>query len=151
MGMKEMNYDAVIACFTEMSKRVLGNNLVGVYLHGSAAMGCFNPKKSDLDFLLVVKYDIPDSVKLEFMNEVVRLNEEAPAKGLELSIVKKEYCNPVVYTTPFELHFSMTHLNWFKENPADYVDKMKGTGKDMAAHFISSGEKGRVIRRAEMR
>lgn len=136
MGMKEMNYDAVIACFTEMSKRVLGNNLVGVYLHGSAAMGCFNPKKSDLDFLLV---------------EVVRLNEEAPAKGLELSIVKKEYCNPVVYPTPFELHFSMTHLNWFKENPADYVEKMKGTGKDMAAHFISSGEKGRVIRRAEMR
>lgn len=145
MDMKEMIYDALVARFTEMSKRVLGNNLTGVYLHGSAAMGCFNPKKSDLDFMLVVKHDIPDSVKLEFMNEVVRFNEEAPPKGLELSIVKKEYCNPVVYPTPFELHFSMTHLNWFKENPADYVEKMKGTDKDLAAHFMITRAYGKVL------
>lgn len=138
-------YEALLARFTEMSKRVLGNNLIGVYLHGSAAMGCFNPEKSDLDLLLVVKHDIPDEVKLEFMEQVVHYHGEAPKKGLELSVVKKEYCNPLVYPTPFELHFSVTHLKWFNENPLDYVAKMKGTDKDLAAHFMITRTCGRVL------
>jgi len=33
--------------FIEQSKNILRDNLVGIYLHGSAAMGCFNPEKSD--------------------------------------------------------------------------------------------------------
>lgn len=131
--------------FTKMSREFFGDNLVGVYLHGSAAMGCFNPQKSDLDLILIVENDISDSTKLEFMENVVRLNEEAPAKGMELSIVKKEYCNPFVYPTPFELHFSCTHLDWFKDNPDDYVDKMKGTDKDLAAHFTIIRRGGIVL------
>lgn len=140
-----IEYEALIARFTEMSKRVLGNNLVGVYLHGSAVMDCFNPAKSDLDLLLVVKRHIPDPVKLEFMENVVRLNEDAPAKGLELSIIKKEVSDPFVYPTPFELHFSASHLNWFKQNPVDYVRKMKGTDRDLAAHVMITRTYGRVL------
>lgn len=113
-----------------MSREILGEDLEGVYLHGSAAMGCFNPAKSDLDLILVIKNDISDGVKLEFMKRVVRLQEYAPAKGLELSIVKKEFCKPFVYPTPFELHFSSMHLGWFLENPQEYVERMKGTDKD---------------------
>jgi|GEM_PF-6933044 len=33
----------------------VGSNLVGIYLHGSLAMGCFNATTSDVDFLVVVK------------------------------------------------------------------------------------------------
>lgn len=130
-----MVYEDLLLKFTEMSKQTLGDNLVGIYLHGSAAMDCFNPQKSDLDLILVVEHDIPDCDKLVFMGNVVSLNEEAPAKGIELSIVKKEYCNPFVYPMPFELHFSCAHINWFKANPEDYVKNMHGTDKDLAAHF----------------
>ena len=38
----------IINEFIEQSKTILQTNLVGVYLHGSAVMGCFNPLKSDL-------------------------------------------------------------------------------------------------------
>lgn len=145
MNRLPIEYEALLARFTEMSKRVLGNNLVGVYLHGSAVMGCFHPAKSDLDILLVVKHDIPDPIKLEFMENVVRLNEDAPAKGLELSIVKKEVCDPFAYPTPFELHFSVTHLNWFKQNAVDYVRKMKGTDKDLAAHVMITRTFGKTL------
>ena len=31
--------------FTKMSIKILGRNLNGIYLHGSAAMGCFNVEK----------------------------------------------------------------------------------------------------------
>ena len=34
-----MSYDDLLLRFVQMSKDVLGENLVGIYLHGSAAMG----------------------------------------------------------------------------------------------------------------
>ena len=69
------------------------------------------------------------------MDIVVELNTYAPPKGIELSIVKKSVCKPFVYPTPFELHFSVAHLEWYKNNPLDYVLKMNGTDKDLAAHI----------------
>ena len=33
------SYETLLKRFTEESKHILGENLVGVYLHGSAAMG----------------------------------------------------------------------------------------------------------------
>ncbi|MDQ0195648.1 nucleotidyltransferase domain-containing protein [Paenibacillus wynnii] len=41
-------------CWISRLKELSGN-LLGIYLHGSLAMGCFNPLKSDIDFLIVVK------------------------------------------------------------------------------------------------
>ena len=46
--------------FVRRSREILGENLVGIYLHGSAAMGCFNDKKSDIDLLVVVKGEVSD-------------------------------------------------------------------------------------------
>lgn len=135
----------LLSRFTEMSKGILGDNLVGVYLHGSAAMGCFNPKESDLDLMLVVEHDVSDREKKQFMEKVVKLNEEAPPKGLEFSIVKREFCKPFVYPTPFELHFSKMHIDWFREKPEEYVQKMKGTDKDLAAHFTIIRKYGKVL------
>lgn len=121
--------------FIRNSKEILGNNLTGIYLHGSAAMGCFNYKKSDIDLLVVVKSDVSKENKRLFMDMVVALNCEAPSKGIELSIVKENVCKPFVYPTSFELHFSVAHLNRYLTNPDDYVEKMNGTDKDLAAHF----------------
>ena len=55
-------------------------------------MDCFNPKKSDIDLIVVISNDISDSQKMLLMKEIVNLNQKAPAKGLEISLVKKEYC-----------------------------------------------------------
>ena len=63
------------------------------------------------------------------------MNKAAPSKGIELSIVKEAYCKEFLYPTPFELHFSNMHLQWFRDNPKDYIQKMNGTDKDLAAHF----------------
>ncbi len=121
--------------FVKQSSRILGENLVGIYLHGSAAMGCFNKHKSDVDLIVVVNTDIPDGVKRRYMDMVVELNADAPAKGIELSVVRKRVCRPFIYPTPFELHFSNAHLEWYRTDPADYIAVMKGTDKDLAAHF----------------
>ena len=133
--LKEEVSSRVAQLFTEESKRILGDNLVGVYLHGSAVMGCFNPGKSDVDLLVVVKEEPTDTVKRAFMDMVVSLNETGPAKGIEMSIVERSVCKPFVYPTPFVLHFSKMHLDRYRNDPEDYIAKMKGTDRDLAAHI----------------
>ena len=135
----------LLKSFVTQSQKISGDNLIGIYLHGSAVMGCYNEKKSDIDLLVVVKETIPDNIKHRFLDMVVELNTYAPPKGIELSIVKREVCNPFVYPTPFELHFSIAHLEWYKTNPSDYIDKMKGTDKDLAAHFTIIYHRGKCL------
>ena len=131
-----MMYQELIDKIVNMSKQIFREELTGIYLHGSMAMGCFHPNKSDIDLILVIENAITDEQKINFMNEIVKLNAMAPKKGIELSIVKKSYCKEFLYPTPYELHFSNMHLQWFIDNPTEYVAKMKGTDKDLAAHFM---------------
>ena len=50
-----------------------------------------------------------------------------------------------MYPTPFELHFSITHLGWYRDDPDDYIQKMNGTDKDLAAHFTIIGKRGKCL------
>lgn len=143
--------DAITEKFVNRSKEILGSNLVGIYLHGSAAMGCFNAEKSDIDLLVVINNDLAEEDKLRYMNMVVELNGLAPSKGIELSIVKKSVCKPFVYLTPFELHFSGTHLEWFQRDPQDYILNMNGTDKDLAAHIMIIYHRGQCLYGEEIR
>ena len=130
-----MPHQNLINDFIAAAKEIIGANLTGIYMHGSLAMGCFNPEKSDIDLIIIIEEPISDEQKMKFMERIVALNRQAPAKGLEMSIVLRKYCNPFAYPTPFELHFSPTHLQWFCDKPQDYVQNMKGDDKDLAAHF----------------
>lgn len=140
-----MYYQNLLKDFIEKTKAVLDENLVGIYLHGSMAMGCFNPEKSDIDLIIVVEETPEDGQKLEFMDFVVELDQQAPEKGLELSVVRRAVCSPFLYPTPFELHFSNTHLDWYRRDRLDYVEKMKGTDPDLAAHFAIINQYGIVL------
>lgn len=135
----------IVESFVRESERIIGDNLVGIYLHGSAVMGCYNPDKSDLDFLVVVKESMMDDVKRTYMDMVVGLNAQTPGKGIEMSIVKKEVCDPFIYPTRFELHFSQMHIKWYNDNPDDYIRKMNGTDKDLAAHFTVIKARGKCL------
>lgn len=140
-----MSYQGILDGIVSKSKEIIEEKLVGIYLHGSMAMGCFNSDKSDIDVIMVIEDDISDTQKIMLMRQIVYLNQQSPPKGLEISIVKREYCNPFIYPTPFELHFSPMHLPWFKENPQDYVEKMKGEDIDLAAHFTIIRNYGVVL------
>ncbi len=126
-------------------RQIFGEDLTGVYLHGSLAMGCFNPEKSDLDLIVVVRRGITLEQKMGFLEKVAGLNGQAPAKGIELSVVKKEYCQNFVHPTPYELHFSNAHLQWLRDDPRGYAERMNGTDRDLAAHFTVIKRRGIVL------
>ncbi|QAT39862.1 nucleotidyltransferase domain-containing protein [Clostridium sp. JN-9] len=127
------------------SCHIFENNLVGIYLHGSMAMRCFNPTKSDIDILVVVENEITNLQKKMFMDVIVALNDNAPSKGIEMSVVRSKHCKNFVYPTPFDLHFSNMHLTWYKSNPIEYVKKMNGIDRDLAAHFVIIKNRGIVL------
>ena len=145
MVIDSFNANSLLNSFVEQSKNILRDNLVGVYLHGSLTMGCFNPKRSDIDLIIVVDKPLSDSIKKAYLKMVVEHNACGPVKGIEMSIVRRKVCKPFVYPTPFELHFSIGHLDWYEENPDEYIREMKGTDKDLAAHFTIINKRGKCL------
>lgn len=135
----------LLDAFVKRSKVILGDDLCGIYLHGSAVMGCFNPQKSDVDLIVIVNGKISDDTKRKFMDMVVELNAIAPPKGIEMSVVRKEVCSPFVYPTPYELHFSKGYLEWYAKDPDGYIREMNGTDKDLAAHFTIIRKRGKCL------
>ena len=146
-----MQYQTLLDQLVSFTRVILGERLTGIYLHGSLAMGCFHPKKSDIDLIVVTDDEITDSEKLSLMRQIVALNRLAPAKGLEISVVKKEYCTAFVYPTPYELHFSPMHLQRYLCDPAAYVRTSGGVDKDLAAHFTVIRKYGMVLYGEEIR
>lgn len=146
--MEEM--ERLVELFVERSRQILGEDLAGIYLHGSAAMGCYNPAKSDLDLIVVVRNRLSNGRKRAFMDMVTELSALLPCTeethaGIEMSVVLQEICDPFVYPTPFELHFSAMHLAWYRRDPEDYIRKMNGTDRDLAAHFTVIRSRGRCL------
>ena len=83
---------------------VVGTALVGVYLHGSAALGGFQPGASDLDLLVVVN----DRWQAEMRQGVVRVLQEShgssPGRGIEASVIRQEVAQAGGHRIDFEVH-----------------------------------------------
>jgi len=119
-------------------KGILGTNLVGVYLHGSLAMGCYTDS-SDIDFLVVVKEPMDHKTKRELIEAILYI-EGLPKKGLEMSVILERYARDFVYPTPFELHYSDFHR---KRYIADENYICGGfTDPDLAAHITIVKHRG---------
>jgi predicted nucleotidyltransferase len=121
----------------------LRDNLVGVYLHGSLAMGSFNPLTSDVDVLVVVRAPLSIETKKEILAFALELANDAPEKGLEFSIVLLEHTLHFVFPTPYELHLSPF---WYDRASGGEIDlTTPQTDPDLAAHFTITRAYGRCL------
>lgn len=139
-----MNYKIILDEIEKNYKKILSEKLVGMYVHGSIAFGCFKWNKSDIDFLVVTNKKPTLQEKIELIKTLQDLDDKAPKKGFEMSVVLEEYCNQFIYPTPFELHFSNAHKQNSKDNVREYCTYMNGTDKDLAAHFMVTKAVGLV-------
>lgn len=121
---------------------ILGKNLTGVYLHGSLAMDCFNPKTSDIDFLVVVKHPINHRQKERLVEILLSYDALAPAKGFEMSVLLLSNTMTFTYPTPFLLHYSPSHKEAFIKNGTLCEN---GSDPDLAAHITVLKKRGRII------
>lgn len=126
-----------------ISQKVMRDNLRGVYLHGSLAMGCFNERKSDLDLMIVASQSLSEEDKLN----LARLYQpfcEAPAP-LELSIMTEQQINNWRHPSPFEFYCSqewVTKLVKAVELKSLAPLEYPSGDPDLAAHISVIMERG---------
>jgi len=123
-------------------KSILQDNLIGIYLHGSLAMGCFHPDISDIDFLVVVEKPLIKEIKKKLIQTLVNLDEVKPAKGFEMSVLLLKDTQKFIYPTPFILHYSDSHCEKFLHE--GYLCE-NGKDPDLAAHITVLKNRGKVI------
>jgi predicted nucleotidyltransferase len=120
----------------------LGANLVGVYLHGSLAMGCFNPSRSDIDILIVVKETLSVFSAKQISQRLLLLHDVIE-NSIECSIILEEHLTEFVYPTPCEYHFSDFHREQYRTNEhylcGGYEDK------DLASQIAVAYHRGRTL------
>jgi len=140
-----MDYNLILHQIKESYIKLLQDNLAGIYVHGSIAFNCFRWEESDIDYIVAVNRPLSNYIKNELMKETLRISKAAPPKGLEMSVVLKEHCLNFEYPTPYDLHFSNMHKDWYENNPLEYCEKMNGVDIDLAAHFTIIKEAGIVL------
>jgi hypothetical protein len=83
---------------------LLGNDLIGVYLHGSLAMDCFNESRSDMDLLAVTKGLISSETQKSFTEFFS--DREINSIPVEISFLNQKDLLPWQYPTPYHYHYS---------------------------------------------
>lgn len=132
----------LMTAITHHLVQVLGDNLIGVYLHGSVAFGCFIWENSDIDFLVVTEKEPDFNQKKDIIKFLLESDKNGPEKGFEVSFVLAEHCRNFVYPTPYQLHFSNGHKEKYLADIDGHIRKLQGTDKDLAAHFTVTNRVG---------
>lgn len=128
-------------------RQSLGTNLIGIYLHGSLALGCFNPATSDIDLLVVTRQRLPIPTKQSLV-ELLLVVSNSP-HPIEISFLSREDLAPWRYPTPFDLHYSEDRRPALTCDLAtgiwsDAVE-MPQTDPDLAAHIMVMRQRGIVL------
>ncbi|MEO8392287.1 MAG: aminoglycoside adenylyltransferase domain-containing protein [Chloroflexota bacterium] len=129
-----------LSAFVQIQRDAFGENLIGVYLHGSLVMESFNPISSDVDLLVVVRDRLSRDQKSALGQRLLQLSEQAPPNGLEMSILTASSLRDFQYPTPYELHFSNGNKDQFAQGTMDFADDQ--TDPDLAAHFVITKARG---------
>lgn len=136
--MERIKFREQIGEIVSAYKKILGDNLAGIYLHGSVAMGCAT-EDSDIDLLVAVHDDISKEQCRQIIDATLNI-EGHPKKGIELSIVLRKYFQNIVHPTPFILHYSDYHMDKYIADK-DYI--CGGfEDRDLAAHFTVAKHRG---------
>jgi predicted nucleotidyltransferase len=125
---------------TNALHEILGDKLVGVYVHGSAALGGFTPQQSDLDYLAVVAKPLSANERARLSEVFLSLHGTSGfRKAVEMSIVEARFAGTDFrYPTPYEFH--MGTLEQVERHGSPH--RFEHRGPDLASHFTVVRERG---------
>ncbi|MFI7701077.1 aminoglycoside adenylyltransferase domain-containing protein [Nonomuraea sp. NPDC049480] len=118
-----------------------GVPLLGAYLHGSLAMGCYHRAKSDLDLLLVTPGPLTGAQRASAARALALRSAGRPVLGdLEVSVLTREQAAAHEHPRPYEVHYSSA---WTEDILAGRVDHdAPRADPDLAAHITVVRERG---------
>jgi Domain of unknown function (DUF4111)/Nucleotidyltransferase domain len=122
---------------------ILGDNLRGIYLHGSLALGCFNPARSDIDVLVVMAEPLDTDTKLLVAD--LLLHVSCAPYPVELHVLTRSQLNDWRHPSPFEMHYGESHRETLALDPLTALQTMSSTDRDLAAHVTIAREAGIAV------
>lgn len=128
-------------------RAILGNNLMGFYLHGSLAMGCFSPDRSDID-LLVISHG-PMTIHEKFVAAELLLGLSSQPRPIEISFLVRKQMVPWRHPAPYDFHFGEDHRDRMAADLADEGwrawNDVRRRDPDLAAHVTTVRARGLCI------
>lgn len=122
----------------------LGENLVGVYLHGSLAMGGYYRPKSDIDMIVVVDKKLADNERESFAQIVAKHAETRPTTGnVELSVILSATAKVIPVPVPFEVHYSSEWHDKILSGDINYTEDK--TDIDLQSHLTYVVQRGSCL------
>src|SRR5262249_37897529 len=116
---------------------LLETNLIGIYLHGSLAMSCFNPDRSDIDLLVVTARGM--SIETKRLAVQLLLRSSMAPNPIEISFLVEQQMHPFEHPLPFDLHYGESHREQYRQalisgEWMQWNDETK-RDNDLAAHL----------------
>lgn len=139
---ESLGYAGAIA---DRLEAILGKDLVGVYLHGSAVLGDFSRSRSDVDVLAVAGRTVSIEEKETISRQLGSSSLPCPAGGLEFHLISRETLGTPSMRPVFELHVSTTRA--VSGEPDTVVDGHGHAGDpDLVMHFAVLHQRGVAIK-----
>lgn len=126
--------------------RILGNNLVGVYVHGSLAFGSYHRDNSDIDLLVVVEREPGQAEKEAMIRVLLEREQDAPERGFELYVVSRQSCQRYHHPAAYFLHYSERFRIEATQNLPGFCRRMRGNEPELAYHFTVVKNSGLCLR-----
>ena len=134
--------DAVV----EELQRTIDDDLVGVYLHGSAVLGCFGPQ-SDIDLVAVSQGAVGAEQRRRLVDALLEISAPyepaGPPRPVELDLVLGSALDPWQYPTPFDFHYGESHRERFEAGELELWERR--LSRDLAAHVTVLHHAGRPL------
>jgi len=119
---------------------VPGLPLAGAYLHGSAVLGGFDARRSDVDILVVCGGPVTPAQQSAAAEALSERRLPCPVRGLELSMVTLEAARHPVAEPAFELHLTTA------PDDTKVIDgHHRGGDPDLVLHFAVCRRAGRLL------
>jgi predicted nucleotidyltransferase len=134
----------IIISIQEELTTILNDDLAGLYIHGSLAMGGFNPDKSDIDLLVVTKKSITVETKRKLAKFF--LNCSNSPYPVEISFINTEQLKGWQHPCPFDFHYSEFWRERYEHdlvgNTHKFLTGSSSTDPDLAAHITILHNRG---------
>ncbi|XXM72346.1 aminoglycoside adenylyltransferase domain-containing protein [Lysinibacillus sphaericus] len=123
---------------------IMDGELVGVYLHGSLAMGGFNPDTSDIDIVAVTDKPIKPETKRRLAKLFLKCS--ANPYPIEISFLNKGQLKEWQHPCEFDFHYSEfwrdRYENDLKSGTGEWINDDIKTDADLAAHITILNNRG---------
>lgn len=129
------------------TKEIIKEDFIGFYIHGSLAMGGFNPNSSDIDIVVVTNKLMTVETKRKLAQLFLTCSKNP--YPVEVSFLNEEQLKNWKHPCPFDFHYSEFWRERYEDDLAvgtyQHLNEEIKTDADLAAHITITTNRGICI------